>query len=65
MTEWNDIVAWRPITKYFSKGHPVEYLDETWIHPHYTIWKCWQNDNVRIVPTYGSAGEKLIYHSYR
>lgn len=50
------------IMKYCSKGCPVEYLDEIWIHPHYAIWKSWQSDYLRVVITYGSPGERLIYH---
>ena len=50
----------RKIEEYRNEGRPIVYLDETWIHPHYTVKKCWQSDEVSGVRTYDSPGERLI-----
>lgn len=65
LIERNDIVAWRArylrdISKYRREGRHIVYLDETWIHNHYTVQKCWQSEDITGVTSYNSAGERLI-----
>ena len=38
----------------------VVYLDETWIHPTYTVSKCWQSNGVEGVLKNNSAGQRWI-----
>lgn len=39
---------------------PVIYLDETWIHAHYTVKKCWQSSTASGVKKNDSAGRRWI-----
>ncbi|CAG4969756.1 unnamed protein product [Colias eurytheme] len=39
---------------------PVIYLDETWIHSHYTVAKCWQSSETPGVLKNTSAGSRWI-----
>ena len=39
---------------------PVVYTDETWLHTHYTVQKCWQDETMPGVLVNSSAGERLI-----
>ncbi|KAJ8712954.1 hypothetical protein PYW08_008258 [Mythimna loreyi] len=39
---------------------PVIYLDETWIHAHYTVKKCWQSNTIPGVKKNDSAGRRWI-----
>lgn len=43
-----------------GEKRPVVYVDETWIHTHYTVNKCWQSEYVPGVYTNSSAGQRLI-----
>ncbi|XP_063394034.1 uncharacterized protein LOC134679122 [Cydia fagiglandana] len=38
----------------------VVYLDETWIHCHYTVNKCWQSMSEQGIRKYDSAGNRWI-----
>ncbi|KAJ8723794.1 hypothetical protein PYW07_007774 [Mythimna separata] len=63
-----NIKAWR--TKYLRRirqndalaadKKPVIYLDETWIHSHYTVKKCWQSSTTTGVRKNDSAGRRWI-----
>lgn len=39
---------------------PVIYLDETWIHAHYTVKKCWQKPTDVGVRRNNSPGRRWI-----
>lgn len=43
-----------------NEKRPVVYIDETWIHTHYTVKRCWQSDSVPGVFSNSSAGQRLI-----
>jgi hypothetical protein len=36
------------------------HLDETWIHPTYTVSKCWQDSRTEGVMKKDSAGQRWI-----
>ena len=68
LLERNDIVAsrarylrrMRNNEKLGDNKKPVTYLDETWIHPHYTVNKCWQSEKEFGVRKNDSAGQRYI-----
>lgn len=68
LMERNDIVfkrscylrSLRANDKLGEKKRPVIYLDETYIHPSYTVKKCWQDDDTDGVLTSDSAGQRWI-----
>lgn len=39
---------------------PVTYLNETWIHSHYTVHKCWQNSLDKGIRKNYSPGQRWI-----
>ncbi|KAH9639663.1 hypothetical protein HF086_017657 [Spodoptera exigua] len=63
-----DIAAWR--ARYLRRKKenselgadkkPVIYLDETWIHSHYTVRKCWQNNNDASIKRNENPGQRWI-----
>ncbi|CAH2101316.1 unnamed protein product [Euphydryas editha] len=64
-----EIAAWR--AKYLrrlkenderggGKKKPVTVIDETWIHSHYTISKCWQNSSDSSIRKNHSSGQRWI-----
>lgn len=68
LMERNDIVAWRGrYLRRMKRNHDagdkqktVVYLDETWIHPTYTVSKCWQDNETSGVLKNDSAGQRWI-----
>lgn len=68
LTQKPDIVAWRD--RYLRKKKenndlgvnkkPVTYLDETWIHSHYTVRKCWQNSSDASIKKNDNPGQRWI-----
>jgi hypothetical protein len=32
------------IKDYWDKGHPIFYIDESWLDSNVTFHKCWQNE---------------------
>lgn len=63
-----DIAAWRArYLRRMKENHdlgsdkkPVTYLDETWIHSHYTVRKCWQNSSDASVMKNTNPGQRWI-----
>lgn len=63
-----DIAAWR--ARYLrrmkenndlgSDKKPVTYIDETWIHSHYTVRKCWQNSSDASIKKNSNPGQRWI-----
>ncbi|CAF4940522.1 unnamed protein product [Pieris macdunnoughi] len=63
-----EIAAWR--AKYLrrlkendergAEKKPVTFIDETWIHSHYTLSKCWQNSSDSSVRINHSPGQRWI-----
>ncbi|XP_041974434.1 uncharacterized protein LOC121729854 [Aricia agestis] len=63
-----DIAAWR--ARYLRRmkenrelgadKKPVTYLDETWIHSHYTVRKCWQNSSDASIMKNTNPGQRWI-----
>lgn len=63
-----DIRAWR--ARYLrrlkendnlgSEKRPVIYIDETWIHSHYTVSKCWQNSTDASIRKNHSPGQRWV-----
>lgn len=43
-----------------SNKKPVVFLDETWIHAHYTVKKCWQSASAEGVKKNDSVGRRWI-----
>ncbi|KAF9423397.1 hypothetical protein HW555_001206, partial [Spodoptera exigua] len=39
---------------------PVIYIDETWIHSHYTVSKCWQNNTDASIKKNHNPGQRWI-----
>lgn len=68
LTQKPDIAAWR--ARYLRRmkenndlgadKKPVTYLDETWIHSHYTVSKCWQNNTDSSVKKNLNPGQRWI-----
>lgn len=74
LIERSNIVTWR--IKYLRKirandalgadKRPVIYTDETWIHSHYTVSKCWQSVTDKGVRKNDSPGQRwIIVHRKR
>jgi hypothetical protein len=59
-----DIVDWRSRyllkMKYQDKGHPIFYIDESWVDSNLTCRKCWQNEEVMGVQGNVNSGNRLI-----
>lgn len=68
LLERSNIKAWR--AKYLrqirhndalgSNKKPVIFLDETWIHAHYTVSKCWQSEIDKGVRKNDSPGQRWV-----
>ncbi|XP_072947700.1 uncharacterized protein [Epargyreus clarus] len=48
------------MTKVVPKKKPVTFIDETWIHSHYTVSKCWQNSSDSSIRKNHSPGQRWI-----
>jgi len=66
LTEREDIVARRAQylralrANEMGPKKPLVYTDETWIHTHYTLKKCWQHDDFPGVLVNSSTGQRAI-----
>jgi hypothetical protein len=41
-------------------GHPLFYIDESWVDSNLTFCKCWQNEEVMGVQANENSGNRLI-----
>ncbi|XP_049868104.1 uncharacterized protein LOC126375422 [Pectinophora gossypiella] len=68
LIEKDNIKAWR--ARYLRRirendalgpdKKPVIYMDETWIHAHYTVSKCWQSSRDKGVRKNDSPGQRWV-----
>nr|XP_053608001.1 uncharacterized protein LOC128673871 [Plodia interpunctella] len=68
LIERPEIAAWR--ARYLRRlkenddlgpeKKPVIFTDETWVHSHYTVNKCWQSQTVPGIRKNDSAGQRWI-----
>jgi hypothetical protein len=65
LIERADTVDWRSrnlvkIKEYQDKGHPIFYIDKSWVDSNLTFHKCWQNEQVMDVQANVNSGSRLI-----